>query len=192
MEIDAGLAFGSGHHGTTAGCLYAIDRVLRRSVPRRTLDIGTGSGVLAIAIAKRTRRPVVAVDIDPVAVDVATDNARLNGVAPLVRTWCGDGVDARGVRSGPFDLIVANVLANPLVAMASDISRALAPGGSVILSGILDRQARRVEAAYRARGLVPRARHAREGWTTLTLARPAPHAGAFARAVRARGCMPGR
>ena len=174
IEIEAGLAFGSGHHGTTAGCLVAIDRTLRRLRPRRMLDLGTGSGVLAIALAKRGRRPVMAVDIDPVAARVARSNAILNGVGPWVRPVVRDGLDARVASAGPYDLIVANILANPLAAMATRISGSLAPGGTLVLSGLLDRQARRIEATYRARDLVRQSRVSLEGWTTLTLRRPRP------------------
>jgi ribosomal protein L11 methyltransferase len=154
IEIEAGLAFGTGHHGTTAGCLLAIDQVAKARPIGNALDLGTGSGVLAIAIAKRVRVPVVASDIDPVAVKVARENVRLNGCAQLVTTVTATGVNhpAIGTRA-PFDLIVANILAGPLVALAPAIRRCLAPGGVVILSGILVSEQRRVAAAYRGQQL---------------------------------------
>lgn len=154
MEIEAGLAFGTGHHGTTTGCLLAIDQVAKARGIRNALDLGTGSGVLAIAIAKRMRAVVVASDIDPVAVKVARGNVRLNGCARRVTTVVATGVNhpAIGARA-PFDLIVANILAGPLVALAPAIRRRLAPGGVAILSGILTSQQRRIRAAYRGQRL---------------------------------------
>ncbi len=170
IEIEAGQAFGTGHHGTTAGCLAAIDRLAKTTAIRNALDVGTGSGVLAIAIAKRCKAPVVASDIDPVATRVADENARLNGVSPLVRALCAIGIAGSAfARPGGFDLIVANILAGPLVTLAPSICRRLAPSGTVILSGLLANQKNRVAAAYQARG--PRLVRAetREGWVTLTL-----------------------
>jgi ribosomal protein L11 methyltransferase len=183
IEIEAGLAFGTGHHGTTSGCLTAIDRLARSRPIRNALDLGTGSGLLAIAIAKRMKATVVASDIDPVAVAVARENTRLNGVGGSVATAVADGLNARAIGArAPYDLIVANILAGPLVALAPAIRRNLAPGGTVILSGLLTTQARRVAAIYRGQGL------RREGaillgeWATLVLRRPhlaaAPVAGA--------------
>lgn len=170
IEIDAGLAFGTGHHGTTAACLAAIDRVARRHTILNALDLGTGTGVLAIAIARMTKARVVASDIDPVAVAIAGDNARLNGVASLVRAVVADGLRNRPVRAGaPYDLIVANILAGPLVALAPAIRRSLAPGGTLILSGILTTQAQRVGAIYRALGLRRSGEITIGEWTTLIL-----------------------
>ncbi len=153
-RLRANDAFGTGHHGTTTGCLLAIDRIAKARVIRNALDLGTGSGVLAIAIAKRMRAPVVASDIDPVAVNVARENVRLNGCARLVTTVIAAGLShpAIGARA-PYDLVVANILAGPLVALAPTIRRRLAPGGVVVLSGILTSQQRRVAAAYRGVGL---------------------------------------
>ena len=172
IEIEAGLAFGTGHHGTTAGCLEMMTAVARRERPRNALDLGTGSGVLAIALAKMARIRVLATDIDPVATNVARDNARLNGTLPWVETATAAGFgDPVFARRGPFDLIVANILARPLMALAPSMGPQLAPGGSLILSGILDRQRDAVVAAY----VNQRFRHlrtlSREGWVTLHLKR---------------------
>lgn len=172
IEIEAGEAFGTGHHGTTAGCLAAIDRVARTGRIANALDIGTGSGVLAIAIARRLHAPVLASDIDPVAVRVAAANIRLNGAGPLVETVCAVGLQGRvfGAR-GPFDLIVANILAGPLVGLAPSIRRHIAPGGTIVLSGLLPRQANRVAAAYRQQGLRLQRNETRDDWATLTFKR---------------------
>lgn len=172
IEIEAGLAFGTGHHGTTAGCLEMMTAVARRERPRNALDLGTGSGVLAIALAKMARIPVLATDIDPVATRVARDNARLNGALPWVETATAAGFgNPVFAHRGPFDLIVANILARPLMALAPGMGPQLAPGGSLILSGILDRQRDAVVAAY----VNQRFRHlrtlSREGWVTLHLKR---------------------
>ena len=170
IEIEAGLAFGTGHHGTTTGCLLAIDTIAKARPIRTALDLGTGSGVLAIALALRTGAAVTASDIDPVAVTVARENVRLNGVGGRVRV-----VTATGLRhpllaaSAPYDLVVANILAGPLVALAPAIRSVLAPGGVVVLSGILAGQARRVAAAYRGVGLAMRWRIVRGEWVTLVV-----------------------
>ncbi|WP_316178601.1 MULTISPECIES: 50S ribosomal protein L11 methyltransferase [unclassified Bradyrhizobium] len=170
IEIEAALAFGTGHHGTTRGCLLLLDHVLKTRAPRRVLDLGTGTGVLAIAAAKATHRSVLASDIDAPSVMVARENARLNGAGPLVRVIRATGFAAADfARCGPFDLVLANILANPLRQLAAPMQRHLAPGAFVILSGLLTPQARAVCAAYRARGLVP-VRHLRiEGWSSLLL-----------------------
>lgn len=172
IEIEAGLAFGTGHHGTTAGCLEMLEQVVRRERPRNALDLGTGSAVLAIAVAKLAHIPVLATDIDPVAIKVAAANARLNHVKALVET-----VTARGFHHpifaarGPFDLIVANILARPLMRLAPEMARHIALGGSIVLSGILDRQRDAVISAY----VGQRFRHVRtlhrEGWVTIHLKR---------------------
>lgn len=172
IEIDAGLAFGTGHHGTTSGCLEMIDRVVRQRRPRNALDLGTGSAVLAIALAKLARTPVLATDIDPVATRVATANVRLNQVTALVETATATGFHHPVfARRAPFDLIVANILARPLMRLAPEMAGHLAPGGSLILSGILDRQRDAVIAAY----VGQRFRHVRtswrQGWVTLHLKR---------------------
>jgi ribosomal protein L11 methyltransferase len=175
IEIEAGEAFGTGHHGTTAACLIAIDRATRSHPIHNALDLGTGTGVLAIAIAKAAKVPVLASDIDPVAARIAEENARLNGVAGLVHAVTAPGLTKSVFAdAGPFDLIVANILAGPLVALAPAIHRHLAPGGTVILSGLLEAQRARIVAAYRAQGLRLVGGIHREGWLTLTFELPLP------------------
>lgn len=170
IEIEAGLAFGTGHHGTTAGCLEMLERVVRREHPRNALDLGTGSAVLAIAVAKLAHIPVLATDIDPVAVRVAAANARLNHVKALVETVTAPGFHHPifGKRA-PFDLIVANILARPLMRLASQMADHIALGGSIVLSGILERQRDAVVSAYVGQNF----RHVRtlhrEGWVTIHL-----------------------
>jgi ribosomal protein L11 methyltransferase len=172
IEIEAALAFGTGHHGTTRGCLLLLGEVLRSRQPKRVLDLGTGTGVLAIAAAKALRRQVLASDIDPVSIRVARDNARLNGVGNLVEAICATGFSAPhfAIRA-PFELVLANILANPLRQMATPMAAHLAPSASVILSGLLPHQARSVIAAYRARGLVLRRHLKVDGWSSLLLQR---------------------
>ncbi len=172
IEIEAALAFGTGHHGTTRGCLLLLDQVLRAHFPRRVLDLGTGTGVLAIAAAKVLHRRVLASDIDPVSVRVARDNARLNGVGNLVEAFCATGFSAPhfAIR-GPFDLVLANILANPLRQMATPMAAHLAPSALVILSGLLPHQAQGVIAAYRARGLILRRHLQIAGWSSLLMQR---------------------
>jgi ribosomal protein L11 methyltransferase len=170
IEIEAALAFGTGHHGTTRGCLLLLDSVLKARRPRRVLDLGTGTGVLAIAAAKALRVKVLASDIDPLAVRVARDNARLNGTGGLVKTIAAVGLSAPDfARHGPFDLVLANILANPLRQMATPMATHLAPSGLVILSGLLPHQAQAVIAAYRARGLVLERHLVIEGWSSLLM-----------------------
>ncbi len=173
IEIDAGQAFGTGHHGTTAGCLEVIDRVVRARKVRNALDLGTGSGVLAIAVRKLRNIPVLATDIDPIAVRVAAENVRRNGIASGIRTVTAPGFHSTAFSEhGPFDLIIANILARPLIRMAPQLVTNLAPGGSVILSGILASQRWKVIAAYNGAKL----RHVRtiwrNGWVTIHLDRP--------------------
>ena len=172
IEIEAALAFGTGHHGTTRGCLLLLDHVLRARHPRRVLDLGTGTGVLAIAAAKALHGAVLASDIDPASVQVARDNARLNDVGNLVQAIRATGFSAPQFKAhGPFDLVLANILANPLRQMATPMARHLAPSALLILSGLLPHQASGVIAAYRARGLVL-LRHLRvEGWSSLLMRR---------------------
>lgn len=172
IEIEAGLAFGTGHHGTTSGCLKMIDAVVRREHPRNALDLGTGSAVLAIALAKLGRIPVLATDIDPVATQVASDNVRLNGVSAFVETETATGFHHPVFASrGRFDLIVANILARPLMRLAPDMARHITVGGSLILSGILDRQRNAVVAAYVGQKFRHVATASREGWVTIHLKR---------------------
>jgi len=170
IEIEAAHAFGTGHHGTTRGCLLLLDHVLKSTRPRKLLDLGTGTGVLAIAAAKALHRHVLASDIDPPSVRVAAENAALNEVRNHVRVIRATGFAAPDFgQAGPFDLVLANILANPLRQLAGPMARHLAPGGRVILSGLLTHQAPAVIAAYRARGLVP-LKHLRiEGWSSLLL-----------------------
>ena len=168
--IDAGLAFGTGHHGTTAGCLEMISEVVRNERPRNALDVGTGSAVLAIAIAKLAPIPVLATDIDPVATKVARDNVRVNGVAAWVRCETATGMRHASIQQGaPYDLIVANILARPLMDLAPKLAAQLSSGGSVILSGILASQRQRVLAAYRQQALFHVRTLWRNGWVTLHL-----------------------
>jgi ribosomal protein L11 methyltransferase len=170
IRIDAAEAFGTGHHETTTGCLEAIDRVLKQARPRIPLDIGTGTGILAIAIAKRLHVPVIAGDIDPVAVRTAARNARANGVGRYVIAVEAKGLDHRVIaRNAPYDLIVANILAGPLQGLAPAIGRVAGRGAAIILSGILTTQAPRVTAAYHHQGMVLRRRLVRKEWTTLLL-----------------------
>jgi len=170
IEIEAALAFGTGHHGTTRGCLLLLDHVLKAWRPQRVLDLGTGTGVLAIAAARALQENVLASDIDPLSVRVAQENARLNVSGHLVQAICATGFSApEFAQAGPFDLVLANILANPLRQMATPMARHLAPSALVILSGLLTPQAASVISAYRARGLVP-VRHLRiEGWSSLLL-----------------------
>jgi ribosomal protein L11 methyltransferase len=174
IEIEAALAFGTGHHGTTRGSLLLLDQVLRARSPKRVLDLGSGTGVLAIAAAKALRRRVLASDIDPVSVGVARDNARLNGVGNLVEAICATGFSApQFAIRGPFELVLANILANPLRQMATPMAAHLAPSALVILSGLLPHQAQGVIASYRARGLTLRRHLAIDGWSSLLMQRVA-------------------
>ena len=195
IEIEAALAFGTGHHGTTRGCLLALDRLLKcrplggtaqqrdsRHVPANgktargafALDIGTGTGVLSIAAARALHRPVLASDIDARAVAIARANARLNRASAHVEIVNHAGVGARCFRDrAPFALVLANILLEPLQRLATPIAGLAAPGGHVVLSGLLLSQATPALASYRARGLVLVGRIRLEGWATLILRRPA-------------------
>jgi ribosomal protein L11 methyltransferase len=170
IEIDAGQAFGTGHHGTTAGCLEMIDRVLRSRKVSRVLDLGTGSGVLAIAAHKIRPVPVLATDIDAVAVRVARENVRKNGIAAGITLETAPGFHHRAFSThGPFDLIIANILARPLMNMAPELVRHLAPGGTVVLSGILASQRMKVLAAYNGQKLAHMRTIWRNGWVTIVM-----------------------
>jgi ribosomal protein L11 methyltransferase len=172
IEIEAALAFGTGHHGTTRGVLLALARQLARRRPRHLLDVGTGTGILAFAAAMATRRPVVAGDIDRIAVDVAKANARLNGVGALVRFYAAPGVrHGAANRTRHFDVVLANILARPLMRLAPALARVLAADGVLVLSGLLARDVRQVAAAYAAQGLMLLRRSELEGWATLELKR---------------------
>jgi ribosomal protein L11 methyltransferase len=177
IEIEAALAFGTGHHGTTRGCLIALDAICklqghRRTARPRVLDLGTGTGVLAIAAARSLRQRVLATDIDAQAVRVARDNARLNRAAGLVRVCRANGLAAPDIRGGaPFDLVFANILLGPLQQLAAPLSAMVAPRGRVIVSGVLKSQANAALGAYRKFALERRIEL--DGWTTLVLRRPA-------------------
>lgn len=192
IHIDAGLAFGTGQHATTAGCIRLAARLARTHTKSRVLDVGTGSGLLAFAAHRLFRRArLTAADLDPVAVRVAAENARLNHVPAgrgrgAITLLAAPGVEhALIVRRAPYDLVFANILAGPLVALAPSLSAVVATGGHLILAGLLQPQARRVIAAYRARGLqlVERSRYAE--WPVLLFVKTGHHGlGAARRAVR--------
>lgn len=175
LRLDAGPAFGSGQHPTTHGCLMMLDFLLRRRRYRQVLDLGCGSGILALAVAAKQRRRLLAIDNDPWSVRTTRDNARLNRLAPWIDVRWGDGL-RQIPRVRQFDLVCANILARPLTRMAPAIAAHLAPDGVVVLSGLLDYQEPRVLAAYRAQGLgLVRRITGRSGdgglWVTLLLAR---------------------
>jgi ribosomal protein L11 methyltransferase len=171
IEIEAALAFGTGHHGTTRGCLLALDRVRKSRRPERILDIGTGTGVLAIAAAKALRVPVLASDIDPRAVAVARANARHNRAVKVTVVQAAT-LGARHYRArAPYDLILANILVGPLQRMATPMARLAAPRARVVLSGLLTSHANAVLAAYRAQGFALERRIVLEDWATLVLRR---------------------
>jgi ribosomal protein L11 methyltransferase len=171
LRIEAGAAFGTGHHGTTVGCLLAFDRLLKAQRFGRVLDVGCGTGVLAIAAARTGSEVAVGTDIDRVSVRIANENATLNKAD--ARFVHAAGLNDPRVRDeGPYDLVFANILAPPLVALAQDIKGALKPGGTAILSGLLRTQERRVLAAYLSRGFRLERRLHRDAWATLVLQRP--------------------
>jgi ribosomal protein L11 methyltransferase len=173
LTLDAGLAFGTGEHGSTRGCLAALELVARRR-PRRVLDMGTGSGILAMAAARLMNRAVLATDIEPWAVRVAAENAELNGVAHLVTARLADGWSDPFVRAhGPYNLVFANILARPLCLMARDLTLNLAPGGTAILAGLLTTQARWVLSAHRAQGLRLERMLPQGPWTTIVIRKAA-------------------
>jgi ribosomal protein L11 methyltransferase len=174
IRLDAGLAFGSGEHASTRGCLLALERLARRRRFRRILDLGCGSGILAIASARLWPARVIAADNDPVAVEVTRANADRNGVGHRIRALASEGYRNPLIRAGgPYDLIVANILADPLCELARTTARHLAPGGALVLSGLLDRQALRVIEAHRRYRLALQARIDVTIWTTLVLRRRA-------------------
>jgi ribosomal protein L11 methyltransferase len=175
MRIEAGLAFGTGHHETTALCLGALSDLARRRSFKRVLDLGCGTGLLAIGAAKLWRKTVIASDIDPVAVEVTKENARANGAAPFVRAVTADGLTHPAIRErAPYDLIVANILASPLTQLAPSIVRSLAKGGMLVLSGLLRGQENLVISFYTPHGLILRDRRRAGPWSALVLERPQP------------------
>lgn len=172
IEIEAALAFGTGHHGTTRGCLLLLDQVLNQRTPKRVLDLGSGTGVLAIAAAKALRRRVLASDIDPRSVIVARENAQLNGAGNWVEAIHATGFQSpHFAANGPFGLVLANILANPLRQLAPALTAHLAPRAFVILSGLLPHQANSVVAAYRGAGLKLLKRIQIDGWSSLLMQR---------------------
>lgn len=170
VEIEAALAFGTGHHGTTLGCLKALERIAKRRRPARILDVGTGTGVLAIAAAKLLRQSVACGDIDPIAVETARANAVANGAGAFVRPVVAVGL-RHAALAGRYDLIFANILAKPLRLLAPAIASAAAPGSELVLSGLLAQDVPGVLAAYRAQSFFLAERGDIDGWATLVLRR---------------------
>ena len=176
IEIEAALAFGTGHHGTTKGCLLAFVDELKMRTPRRVLDVGTGTGILAFAAAKILKRPIVAGDIDPEAVRVARENARLNGIGSFMKLYVGPGVRHElADRPEHFDLVFANILAKPLRILAPSLSRVATRDGTLILSGLLIKDVAGVLSAYAAQGWQLQRRYDLEGWVALVLKRGGAH-----------------
>jgi ribosomal protein L11 methyltransferase len=170
LLIDANAAFGTGRHETTRGCLLALQDIAKRRQVSVILDMGCGSGVLSMAAAKLWPCRVLGVDNDAPSIQVAAANLKANGAADAVTLLCGDGFrDARVRRNGPYELILANILAEPLCQMAQDVKRHLAPGGLVVLSGLLIWQERQVIARYRAAGLTLVQRYHLDEWSALVL-----------------------
>ncbi len=177
LEIEAALAFGTGHHGTTAGCLEEIDRLLSMREYNSILDLGTGTGVLAIAAALKARQQVLATDIDPIATQTALDNARLNGARHLVTGFTANGVEDRRFNLyGPFDLVIANILARPLMKMSRSICARMTPTATLVLSGLRIEDGPRILFAYGCQGFLLDRRREKDGWLTLTLVRGRKHA----------------
>jgi ribosomal protein L11 methyltransferase len=171
IEIDAGQAFGTAHHASTRGCLLLLDRLLKQRRPRRIVDIGTGTGILAIAAAKALRAQVLASDNDPLAVAIAAGNARLNGVGSLLRVVRAQGFGHPSLRGHPADLIFANLLLNPLLALAPAFARGVRSNGLCLLSGLTQDQGSRVEARFASLGFSLKSRILLDGWTTLLFTR---------------------
>lgn len=172
LRIDAGQAFGTGHHGTTRGCLMALCDIVKRRRPLNALDLGCGTGVLAAGLVRLAPTRILASDIDPIAVEVAKEVARDNGVLPLMKFAVGPGFQSAEVKeAGPFDLIIANILARPLVTLAPQMRQFLQPGGAVVLSGLLIEQERRVLNAYLGQGFKFENRIHLDEWSTLVLRR---------------------
>ncbi len=173
LKIEASYAFGTGHHGTTRGCLLAFEHLAKRRTFKNALDLGCGTGVLGMAFARLTHRPVVATDIDPLATAKSIENARLNRAAPHMRITTANGFRTPLIAAhAPYDLIFANILAGPLMRLMPGIKKNLSPGGNAILSGLLDEQANAIASMARTQGLRVLRRSAIEGWVTLILERP--------------------
>lgn len=173
LRVEAGLAFGTGHHESTALCLSLLSDLAKQRRFHRPLDLGCGTGVLAIAMARLWRTHILAADIDPVAVEVARENALRNDTSPFVQSLVADGLSNPALAAAaPFDLVVANILAGPLTRLAGEISRALSYEGVLILSGLLRWQENLVLGFYRARGLVLRTAKRDGNWSALLLERP--------------------
>ena len=172
LEIPAALAFGTGHHGTTRGCLVMLDRILKQRRPRHVLDVGTGTGVLALAAAKALRSFVASGDIDPVSVEAALGNAALNGARPWLKPVTAVGVRHPALdRPRSYDLIFANILARPLRLLAPSIVAVASHNAELVLSGLLAGDVAGVLSAYAAQGCYLKRRITLEGWVTLLLAR---------------------
>jgi ribosomal protein L11 methyltransferase len=173
LLLNAGTAFGSGEHPTTGGCLLALDRLARRRSFKRPLDVGCGSGILSIAAAKTWNVPVLAADIDPVSVQVTVDNARLNKIGHMIQSVCSDGYKHRKIaRNGPYDLILANILARPLAKLSRDLDRHLMPGGVAVVSGIIERDIAWMVRVHRLNGLYLIKKTVLLGWATLVFGKP--------------------
>lgn len=171
--IEAGPAFGTGHHGTTKGCMQALALELARKRPRRVLDIGTGSGVLALGAVKRGVTYALGTDMDKESIRIAHENRKNNKAGRKLKLLHARGAGHHAIRSGaPYDLVLANILAKPLVSLAPEIAKLVSPGGRVILSGLLTHQEPQVKAAYAGRGFTLKHRRRLNGWSTLVYQRP--------------------
>lgn len=174
LLVDAGMAFGTGHHGTTAGCLRIFHDLLDSNIEiGSVLDLGCGAGILAIAAAKTiSKADIIATDIDPDAIEVTDQNMIENGVPGRIRTAVANGFDSPVLTGRQFDLIFANILAGPLMGLADEITAATTPNGHIILSGILDEKAEQVAARFRETGLKVTPQPSLEGWTSLLAHKP--------------------